>query len=61
MASFHKIMGKLTAVAYAEICHGGVAFSGICWWFAFGVRCLWRHNLTSYSYFQTTFWRRLLT
>ena len=31
----------------------GVSFSGIWWSFAFGVRCLWRHNLTSYSCFQT--------
>jgi len=40
------------AVAYAEKFHGG-SFSGIWWSFAFGVRCLWRHNLTSYSCFQT--------
>jgi len=32
---------------------GGVSFSGIWWSFAFGVRCLWRHNLTSHSCFQT--------
>jgi len=31
----------------------GVSFSGICWSFAFGVRCLWRHNFTPYSCFQT--------
>jgi len=31
----------------------GVSFSGIWWSFAFGVRCLWRHNLTSCSCFQT--------
>jgi len=31
----------------------GVSFSGIWWSFVFGVRCLWRHNLTSYSCFQT--------
>jgi len=31
----------------------GVSFSGICWSFVFGVRCLRRHNLTSYSCFQT--------
>ena len=29
------------------------SFSGVWWLFAFGVRCLWRHNLTSYSCFQT--------
>jgi len=27
-----------------------VAYGG---YFVFGVRCLWRHNLTSYSCFQT--------
>jgi len=32
---------------------GRFSFSGICWSFVFGVRCLWRHNLTSYSCFQT--------
>jgi len=31
----------------------GVSFSGVCWSFACGVRLLWRHNLTSYSCFQT--------
>ena len=31
----------------------GVSISGIWWSFVFGVRCLWRHNLTSYSCFQT--------
>ena len=33
----------------------GVSFCGV-WWsfqFVFGVRCLWRHNLTSYSCSQT--------
>jgi len=33
----------------------GVSFSDICWRFVFGVRCLWRHNLTSYSCFQAKF------
>jgi len=42
-----------TTVAYAENFHGGVSFSSIWWPFVFGVRCLWRHKLTSYSYFQT--------
>ena len=32
---------------------GGVSFSGIWWSFVFGVRCLWRHNLTSHLCFQT--------
>jgi len=40
-------------VVYAETFHGGVSFSGIWWTFVFGVRCLWRQNLTSYSCFQT--------
>ena len=31
---------------------GAFSFSGIWWSFLFGVRCLWRHNLSSYSYFQ---------
>ena len=30
-----------------------VSFNDIWWWFVFGVRYLWRHNLTSYSCFQT--------
>jgi len=33
---------------------GGGSFSGIWWSFVFGVRCWWRHNLTSYSCFQTS-------
>jgi len=40
-------------VAYAEKFHGGFSFSGIWWSFVFGVRSLWRHNLMSYSCFQT--------
>jgi len=32
---------------------GGFSFSGIWQSFLFGVRRLWRHNLTSYSYLQT--------
>jgi len=39
-------------VAYAENFHGGF-HSGTWWSFVFGVRSLWRHNLTSYSCFQT--------
>jgi len=38
---------------YAENFHGGVSFSGIWWSFVLGVSILWRHNLTSYSRFQT--------
>jgi len=41
------------AVAYAKKISWGVSFTGICWSFVFGVRRLWRHNLTSYSCFQT--------
>ena len=41
------------SVAYAENFHEGFSFSGIWWSFVFGVRSLWRHNLTSYSCFQT--------
>ena len=33
----------------------GVSFSGRWWPFVFGVRCLWPHNLTSYSCFQAKF------
>jgi len=33
----------------------GVSFCGIWWSFVFGVRCFWRHNLTSYSCFQAKF------
>ena len=43
----------IPSVAYAEIFHGGISFSGRWWSFAFDVHCLWRHNLTSYSCFQT--------
>jgi len=31
----------------------GGSFSGIWWSFVFGVRCLWHHNLMSFSCFQT--------
>ena len=31
----------------------GFSFSGIWWLFLFDVRCTWRHNLTSFSCFQT--------
>jgi len=41
------------SVAYAENFHGGGSFTGMWWSFVFGVRCLWRHNLTSYSCFKT--------
>jgi len=33
----------------------GVSFSGRWWSFVFGVCCLWRHNLTSYSCSQAKF------
>ena len=38
-----------------KIFMGGGSFSGIWWSFLFGVRCLRRHNLTSYSCFQAKF------
>jgi len=46
-------VGLLQSVAYAENFHGWISFSGIWWSFVFGVRPLWRHNLTSYSCFPT--------
>jgi len=36
-----------------KILMGGFWFSVIWWSFVFGVRCLWRHNLTSFPCFQT--------
>jgi len=39
----------------------GVSFSDIWWWFVFGVRSLWRHNLTSFPCFQTNVLWKLLT
>ena len=33
--------------------HGGFWFRVVWWSFVFGVRCLWRHNLTSFPCFQT--------
>jgi len=33
----------------------GVSFSGRWWSFVFGVRCLWRNNLTTYSCIQAKF------
>ena len=40
---------------------GGVWFKVIWWLFVFGVRCLRRHNLTSFPCFQTNVCRSLLT
>ena len=40
-------------MAFAENFHGGVLVQGHRWPFLFGVRCLWRHNLTSFTCFQT--------
>ena len=48
-----KILRLWNSVAYAENFHEGVSFSGIWWSFLFNVCCSWRHNLTSYSCFQT--------
>jgi len=36
-----------------KIFMGGVWFKVIWWLFVFGFRCLWRHNLTSFPFFQT--------
>ena len=41
------------SLAYAKNFHGGFSLSGIWLLFVFGVRYFWRHNLTSYSSFQT--------
>jgi len=37
-----------------------VSISGIWWTFVFGVRCFWRHNLTSHSCFQTNVLAKLV-
>ena len=39
---------------------GGFPISGIWWSFAFGVRSLWCHNLTLYSWFQTNVLAKLV-
>jgi len=39
-------------MACAKNFQWGGSFNGIWWSFVFGVRCLWCHNLTSYSCFQ---------
>jgi len=46
---------KYTQWRTQKIFMGGVSFSGRWWPFVFGVRCLWRHNLASYSCFQAKF------
>jgi len=38
-----------------------VLSSGVWWSLVLDIRCLWRHNVTSYSGLQPTFWRSLLT
>ena len=51
-----KRMSKRTtvdAVTYTENFMGGVSISGVWWSFVFCILCLWCHNLTSYSCFQT--------
>ena len=48
-----NVLTQSKTVAYAENFHGGVSISGIWWSFAFAVRSVWRHNLMSYSSFQT--------
>jgi len=45
--------GTSAAVAYAENFHGGISLSCMWWSFLFRLRCLWPHNWTSYSCFQT--------
>jgi len=37
-----------------------VLSSGVWWSLLLDIHCLWRHNTTSYSRLQTTFWRGLL-
>jgi len=39
---------------------GEISFSAIWWALVVGVRCLWRHNLTSYSCFQTNVFAKLV-
>jgi len=49
----HNLLSS-RSVTYAENFHGGgVCFRVIWWSFVFGVRCLWRQNLTSCPCFQT--------
>jgi len=43
-----------------KIFMGGTSFSGIWWSFVFGVRCLWRQNLKSYSRLQTNVVAKLI-
>ena len=40
-------------VAYAKSFMGGVWLRVVWWLFVYGLRCLWRHNLTSFPCFQT--------
>jgi len=43
----------LTSGVRRKFSWGGVWLRVIWWSFVFGVRCLWRHNLTSFPCFQT--------
>jgi len=42
-----------TSGARRKFSRGRISFRVIWWSFVFGVRGLWRHNLTSFSCFQT--------
>ena len=63
-SSYEVIDGKL-AILEVNLCStqwrtqkifmGEVWFSDTWWSFVFAVRCLWRHNLTSYSCFKAKF------
>ena len=52
-SSSRQFRSVSAAVEYAENFHGGALVQGHRWPFVFGVRCLWRHNLTSFTCFQT--------
>jgi len=43
----------MSFISYIQNFRVGVSFRGIWWSFVSGVRSLWRHNLKSYSCFQT--------
>jgi len=50
---YHQQSPGLTSGVRRKFSWVFFSFSGMWWSFAFGVRCLWRHNLTTYSCFQT--------
>jgi len=51
--SLSQVRSRSRTVAYVENFHGGFWVSIVWWSFVFGLRCLWRHNLTSFPRFQT--------